>query len=214
MDDRLRVFALVLGCGGFCALLGGVFGAITGATYWGSGKAAGTAVGLRVARAFAGGQELSRKAHGALVGAIDGLVFLGVVGVLTGAFLAHARQDEGEWLAPAAVGLAFLVALAVLFGALAYAVVRAGVYAIVGLFVGGLTGGVLGAWVAGIIGTYSAGRFGWLIGAALGVLAGTGLGALVRSYSPRSSEPRPGPLPSRERRHGSTDITDEGPHWR
>jgi hypothetical protein len=212
MDDRLRVFALVLGCGGFCAVLGGLFGAITGATYWGSGKAAGTAVGLRVARAFAAGRELSRKAHGAIVGAIDGFIFLGVVGVIAGAFLAHLRHDEGEWLAPAAVGLAILVALAVVFGALAYAVVRAGVYAIVGLFVGGLTGGLLGAWAAAMIGTYSAGRFGWLIGAVLGVLAGTGLGALARSYSPHFTEPRPGPLPSRQRRHGSTDITDEGPH--
>lgn len=210
MDERLRVFAMVLGSGGFCAVLGGLFGAVTGATYWGSGRAAGTVFGLRVARALAGGQELPRKTYGAIVGAIDGFLFLGLLGSLAGAFLAHARHGEGEYLAPAAAGLAFLVALAVLFGALAYAVVRAGVYAIVGLFAGGLTGGLLGAWAAAWVGTYSAGRFGWLVGAVLGVLAGTSLGALARRYSPRFTEPRP--LPSRSRRHGSTDITDAGPH--
>jgi hypothetical protein len=212
MDDRLRVFAVVLASGGFCAVLGGLFGAVTGATYWGSGKAAGTVFGLSVARALAGGQELSRKAHGAIVGAVDGILFLGVLGTLAGAFLAQTRHDEGEFLAPAAAGLVFLVVLAVVFGALAYAVVRAGVYAIVGLFAGGFTGGLLGAWAAALIGTYSAGRFGWLIGAVAGVLAGTSLGALARRYSPRFTEPRPGPVLPRQRRHGSTDITDEGPH--
>jgi hypothetical protein len=212
MDDRLRVFAVVLGSGGFCAVLGGLFGALTGATYWGSGKAAGTVVGLTVARALAGGRELSRKAHGAIVGAIDGIVFLGVVGSLAGAFLAHGRHDEGEFLGPAAAGLAFLVALAALFGTLAYAAVRAGVYAVVGIFAGGLTGGLLGAWAAAWVGTYRAGLFGWLIGAVAGVLAGTALGVLARRYSPRFTAPRAGPLPSRQRRHGSTDVTDQGPH--
>ncbi len=212
MDDRLRVFAVVLGSGGFCAVLGGAFGAVTGATYWGSGKAAGTVFGLSVARALAGGRELSRKAHGAIVGAIDGALFLGLLGAAAGAFLAHARHDEGGYLALAAAGLAFLVALAVLFGALAYAVVRAGVYAVVGLFAGGLSGGLLGGWAAAWIGTYNAGRFGWLIGASVGVLAGTSLGALARRYSLRFTEPRPGPVPSRHRRHGSTDVTDAGPH--
>jgi hypothetical protein len=212
MDDRLRVFALVLGSGGFCAVLGAVFGAVTGATYWGSGKAAGTALGLRVARALAGGRELSRQARGAIVGAVDGLLFLGILGALAGAFLAHTRHDEGEFLAPAAAGLIFLVALAVLFGSLAYAVVRAGVYAIVGLFAGGISGGLVGAWVAAVLGTYRAGLFGWLIGAVLGVVAGASLGVLARRYSPRITEPRPGTLPTRQRRHGSTDITDEGPH--
>ncbi|HZY89060.1 MAG TPA: hypothetical protein VFE78_29830 [Gemmataceae bacterium] len=212
MDDRLRVFAVVLGSGGFCAVLGGLFGALTGATYWGSSKAAGTVVGLTVARALAGGRELSRKAHGAIVGAIDGIVFLGVVGSLAGAFLAHGRHDEGEFLGPAAAGLAFLVALAALFGTLAYAAVRAGVYAVVGIFAGGLTGGLLGAWAAAWVGTYRAGLFGWLIGAVAGVLAGTALGVLARRYSPRFTAPRAGPLPSRQRRHGSTDVTDQGPH--
>jgi hypothetical protein len=212
MDDRLRVFAVVLASGGFCAVLGGIFGAITGATYWGSGKAAGTVFGLSVARSLARGQELSRMAYGAIVGTIDGIVFLGTLGALAGAFLAHGRHDEGEYLGPAAAGLAFLVVLAVVFGVLAYATVRAGVYAIIGIFAGGLTGGLLGAWAAAWIGTYRAGLYGWLIGAASGVLAGTALGVLARRYSPHFTEPRAGSLPSRQRRHGSTDITDQGPH--
>jgi hypothetical protein len=212
MDERLRVFAVVLGSGGFCALLGGLFGAVAGATYWGSGKAAGTVFGLTVARVIAGGQEMSRKAQGAVVGAVDGLVFLGTLGSLAGAFLAHVRHDEGEFLVPAAAGLAFLVLLAVLFGLLGYAAVRAGVYAVVGIFAGGLLGGLLGAWAAAWVGTYRAGLFGWLLGAAAGVLAGTGLGTLARRYSPRFTEPRAGAVPSRQRRHGSTDITGEGPH--
>jgi hypothetical protein len=212
MDDRLRVFAVVLGSGGFCAVLGGLFGALTGATYWGSGKAAGTVFGLRVARALAAGRELPRKAHGAIVGAIDGMIFLGAVGSLAGAFLAHRGPDEGPFLVPAAAGLAFLVTLAALFGTLAYAVVRAGVYGVVGLFAGGIGGALLGAAAAGVIGTSAAGYFGWLIGAVLGVFAGTLLGTLARHYSPHFTEPRARPLTARQRRHGSTDVTDEGPH--
>jgi hypothetical protein len=212
MDDRLQVFAVTLASGGFCAVLGGLFGAFTGATYWGSGKSAGTVLGLSFARAFAGGRELSRTAYGALVGAIDGFVFLGILGAVAGAFLTYRHPGDGGPLGPAALGLTMLVGLAVLFGALAYAAVRAGVYAIVGIFAGGLTGGLLGAWAGARIGTYRAGYFGWLIGAVLGVLAGTALALLAHRYSPRFTAPRAGPAPVRRRRHGSTDVTAEGPH--
>src|SRR4051794_17999579 len=93
MDERVRLFAWIAGSGGFFGLLGAGFGAVTGLVYWRSGRAAGTAVGLRVARAFerVEGQELSRSSRGAIVGAVDGFLFMAVLGVLLGTIAGHGR---------------------------------------------------------------------------------------------------------------------------
>ena len=79
MDESWRNLALILGAGGYGAVVGSVFGAVTGAVHWGSGRAAGTAIAHRVAVAFekAGDRELSRQTRGAIIGALDGFLFLG-----------------------------------------------------------------------------------------------------------------------------------------
>ena len=93
MDERVRLFAWIAGSGGLFGLLGAGFGALTGLLYWRGGRAAGTGVGLRVARAFerTGGQALSPASRGAIVGAVDGFLFLAVVGGLFGAIAGHGR---------------------------------------------------------------------------------------------------------------------------
>jgi hypothetical protein len=122
MDDWVRPFLWTLAGGGFFALLGGAFGALTGALAWASGRAGGTALGLAVARAFdrAAGGELSRVGKGALAGAADGLVFLGVAGTLLG--FVCARSGRGAWdsLVPAMLAGLRLAGGAVCFGGLAY----------------------------------------------------------------------------------------------
>ncbi len=52
MDERTRLFVCVLASVGFFAALAGLFGALTGALTWRDGRAAGTMLGLSVARAF------------------------------------------------------------------------------------------------------------------------------------------------------------------
>ena len=50
MDERTRLFLCVLLSVGFFAVLGGLFGAVAGAFAWRDGRAAGTGLGLAVAR--------------------------------------------------------------------------------------------------------------------------------------------------------------------
>jgi hypothetical protein len=167
MDEQTRLFLWVLAGGAFFGLLGAAFGAVSGALTWKSGRAAGTALGLAVARAFAraADSELSRGRTGALVGAVDGLAFLGCVGVGIG-FVAGCR-GPAEWqtFGPAMLAGALLVAGGLFFGALAYGVVAGGVRAVAALFAGALIAAVLGYDLAGL--------HGLLIGCVAGAVAGT-----------------------------------------
>src|SRR4051794_22963454 len=95
MDETLLRFLLVVGCGGLGAAVGAAFGALTGAVYWGGGRAAGTVVGNRVAEAFAaGGGPLTPAVRGALVGGVDGFLFLGVLGTAAGVLFAYTGPPD------------------------------------------------------------------------------------------------------------------------
>jgi hypothetical protein len=167
MDERTRLFLWVLAGGGFFALLGAAFGALTGALTWRSGRAAGTGLGLAVARAFArvADAELSPTRTGALVGGVDGAAFLGVVGAIIGYVAGARRPAEWQTLRSAMLAGALLVLGGAFFGLLAYRIVAGGVRAVAGLFVGGLLGAVLGHSLGGLDGL--------LIGAIGGAVAGT-----------------------------------------
>jgi hypothetical protein len=183
VDERVRTFLVVAGCGGFLGLLGALFGAITGALYWRSGKASGTAWGLRVADAFARAaqRQLEPGVRGALVGAVDGFLFLGLVGTAAGAVLASLGLVRAEVLGPLAVGALLLTAAAVAFGTLAYGFARAGVWAVPAVFAGGVTGAVVGAWLSGWAGLL----FGCVAGGALG----NGAVLLAGASAPRDVGP-------------------------
>jgi hypothetical protein len=171
MDDRARLFFLVLAGGLGFGVLGAAFGAVTGAVSWKNGRAAGTALGLGVARAFArlSEDEFSPAWKGALVGGTDGLAFLGVVGTAIG-YLAG-REGVGWRVLPTAFLAAVLLAAgAIALGLLAYVLLAGGSRAVAGLFVGGALGAVGGLAVARLDGLV----VGAVAGAAVGALAVTG----------------------------------------
>jgi hypothetical protein len=200
MDEGLWTFVLALGCGAFAALLGAAFGAVAGLVYWREGKASGTKLGHGVAQALerAGGRELSPGGRGALVGAVDGFVFLGVVGTVVGVLVARAGHGSGAELGPAAVAAVLLASLATGLGLLAYGLVRAGVWALaaacLGAFVGGALGRALGDWV------------GLLAGCVGGFLLGNVGALLVARYAPRFTAPSLDDLPRRHRVGDPTDV--------
>jgi hypothetical protein len=181
MDAQLRTFAWLVGSGAFLALVGGVFGAVSGATYWRSDRSSGTVFGLTVARAFAraGGGEMSRGTQGAIVGAVDGIVFLGITGTVVGALLAsRGGRADTTFLVPAAGAVVALAASAALFGLLAYSMIRVGVWSVAAVFVAGTLGAAGGAYLHGLTGLF--------LGAVGGLFVGTGLGLLVLRYVSRS----------------------------
>jgi hypothetical protein len=200
MDERLAL-ALFTAAGTAAGMvLGGLLGALTGALHWASGRAAGTRFGLAVADAFtrAAGQELSRGLRGAIVGAADGVLFLGIVGTLVGFFLARGHIEEQN-LWPIAWVALFLLGLAVFFGMLAYTLVRNGSWAILCVSVGGVVG-------TGCVLTTLGPSF-FLLGLLPGLLAGMVLSFVGRRYAPEFRSPRVGhPTPRRGRDSGS-DVT-------
>jgi hypothetical protein len=175
LDKELETFARVLACGGFFGLLGAAFGALVGHLSWKRGHSAGSAAGLAIARAMArvAGRQSSPGRTGALVGATDGLIFLGLVGTAVG--LLAARGHFG-WtlLGRAAFGVLILTGSAVFFGGLALGIIHAGTRAIAGVFAGGMLGAASGAMLAR--------GDGLVLGAVGGVLAGTLLGMVSRSH--------------------------------
>jgi hypothetical protein len=184
VDDKLRIFAWIAGSGAFFGLLGGLFGALTGALYWQTGKASGTALGLRVAEAFAriSGRELSHRTKGALVGAVDGFLFLGMLGAIAGAAAGFSGRLTPQAIGPIALGAVGLVGGAAFFGLLAYTMTRTGVLGLAGVCMGGVAGAALGYFLGG--------RPGLLAGLIVGVVTGN-LGMLwIRWYAPQFLEVR------------------------
>lgn len=184
MDETWRRLAWILGTGGYGAVLGGVFGGVTGYVHWGSGRAAGTFLGHRLLEAFesAGGQEYSPRQRGTLVGVTDGFVFLGVIGTVVGTVFAYVGRPDDEVLLYGAVGGVLLALAAMFFGILAYAIVRNGVWAVIGLFIGGIGGAFAATLLFGVNHL--------LAGVVPGLVVGMLAGLLWRRFEPRFHEPR------------------------
>jgi hypothetical protein len=185
MDARLSAFAWILASGCFGAVVGTLFGAVAGALYWRSGRASGTRLSLGFAetvRRFAG-REFSRPAKGALIGAVDGFLFLGGVGTVVGALAVYGGRPPADLLWPAMYLTLLLVGLAAFFGLLAYTLTRAGVRGLAPVACGGVLGAALG-WSQGGVG-------GLLYGAIAGIAVGNVLGLLwPRRYEPEFHAPR------------------------
>ncbi|HEY7154114.1 MAG TPA: hypothetical protein VH575_09180 [Gemmataceae bacterium] len=202
MDERLRIFLWMVSGGGLGAVLGGAFGGLTGALYAQSGGAAGTALGRRVADAFAraGERELSLVRWAAIVGAADGFLFLGVVGIVTGILVATIGRADPRWLGAAALGSTLLVGGAAFFGMLAYSIVRCGVWAVLYASAGGLLGAILASFAMGVDNC--------LFGAIPGLFAGLMLSLVGGRYAPIFRSPHVGKMVPRLRSDAETDITD------
>jgi hypothetical protein len=175
LDERTRLFLCVLASAGFFAVLAGMFGALTGVITWRGGRAAGTLLGLSVARAFArlSVDGLSKTAWGALVGGTDGVVFGAGIGTLIGLIAGWYGRAEWETLRPVLAASMSLVAAAILFGLAAVGLTIAGTRAILGLFVGGMAGALEGIFLGGADGL--------IIGVLAGGVAGTVLFLVIRS---------------------------------
>jgi hypothetical protein len=167
MDERHRIAFGLVGGAGFFGLLGACFGAVVGGLTWREGRAAGTGLGLAVARAYdrAARTELPRGLKGMIVGAVDGFTFLGVVGLLLSAVAAVYGRLSWEWLYPIGKLLLGLMFGALFFGALAYGMVRGGFRAVAAVFVGGVLGALAGAGLRG--------ADGMLPGTIAGIVLGT-----------------------------------------
>jgi hypothetical protein len=184
MDDRLRLFLFLLAHAGSMAVLGAVFGAVVGAWYYRSGKAAGTYFGLSVARAFArvSEREFSRGTLGAIIGAVDGLIFLGMIGMVIGAIQAY-QGEELKILGPVLL-VAALMAGAVYFGVIARGLIRAPGRTATASLVGGAIGFLVAVGLDGRREDLLAvSLFGGLLGAFIGAL-----GTPRRRHKPHDRE--------------------------
>jgi hypothetical protein len=208
VDERLRISLWMVSGGGLGTALGGAFGGLAGALYAKHGGAAGTAFGRKVADAFARTAERkpSPIRQAAITGAADGVLFLGIVGTLSGAGVAIIGNAPLRWLGVAALGSASLVGGAAFFGLLAYATTRHSAQEFLGALAGGVVGALLAARLLGSI-------YGPL-GLVPGLLVGKGLaGMLRRRYAPRFHPPRAGKVAPRPPTDAGTDITG-APHSR
>ncbi len=200
MDERMRISLWVVSGGGFGVVMGGAFGGLTGALFARSGRAAGTDFGRRVADAFAsaGEREPSLIRRGALTGAADGVLFLGILGLVGGALLGAGGLPTEELLWPAVMTGSSLIAGAAFFGVLAYAMSR-----------GGWTFGsvLIGALLGSVIGSVLLGPDRLILGVVPGLLAGLVLPSLIPRYGPAFHPPRAGKAARRRRADATTDIT-------
>jgi hypothetical protein len=174
MDERTRLFLCVLASVGFFGVLGGLFGAITGAIAWRGGRPAGTGLGLAVARAFTrlADEPMSPGRCGALVGATDGILFGALLGTVFGLLAGWRGSAEWQTLRPIVLAAILLAAGALLFGGTAFALAAGGRRSVLGLFVVGILGALTGFMLAGADGL--------IAGAVAGALAGTAAGLLRR----------------------------------
>ncbi len=183
MDEKLRLLVWIVGGGGFFGLLGTGFGALAGSMHWQAGRASGTALALRLALALLGPrkEEMSPALRGAVVGGVDGFLFLFVMGLILGAFGAR----TGVALTTAGVvvlSALLLVGGALFFGGLAYCLCRSEMPGVAGMFGGASVGGTLGYSLASATGLLVGVLGGATLGA-LGILAG-------QRFTPRKEPPQ------------------------
>lgn len=199
MDDRLRICLWMVGGGAFGSFVGGGFGALTAVFYARSGGAAGTRLARQVVDNFlqSGEHQPSPSRRAILIGAADGSLFLGVLGLIAGALLGWSGRGANG-LELVSLGC-ILLGGAVLFGAMAYIITQNGLPAISCVVVGGAAGILFAGFVLG--------SDNCLLGTVPGLLVGLIFSWLNRRYAPSFRSPSIGkPIP----RHGldsDTDIT-------
>ncbi len=183
MDDRLRVCLWIVGGGAFCGVLGGIFGSLAAALYARNGGAAGTRLARNVVENLlqSGDRPPSPTLHAAIIGAVDGFFFLGIFGLWAGMLLGKTSLPAREMVLPIMAGSVFLVAGAIIFGAMAYALTYRAME-----FLYGFAGGILGSLVSGSLFGSDYGGAGIFPGMLIGWL----LCRVVRRYSPKFHAPQ------------------------
>lgn len=142
MNDRLGVFLWTFGGGLAFAVVGAAFGGLTGGVNARHGRTGGTVIGRRIARAIEGlfRRPLSEFQRGVLVGATDGAIFLGLVGIVLGLIADRADYDPEAWLVPIFLILVGAAVLAAIFGMIAFGMSSRGWQSLGGVVFGGLAG--------------------------------------------------------------------------
>src|SRR5579884_100847 len=206
MDERMRICLWVLGGGGFCGVLGGIFGSLAAALYARNGGAAGTRLARNVVENLlrSGDRPPSPTLHAAIIGAADGFFFLGIFGLIAGMFLAKSGRSASEMLIPLMTGSVFLVGGAIIFGAMAYVLTYRAMEFLYGC-AGGLLGVLLTFWLFDS-NSFALG-FCYVACSSMGVL----LCRAVRAYSPKFNPPRVAKAMSQPRSDAGTDITNSPP---
>lgn len=176
MDKTTLLFAWTLGGGLAFALLGALFGGLSGWLNWRAGYAGGTKLGHRIADALSHlfHQDLSPIQRGALIGAADGGMFLGMLGTILGLIAARFTAEPRDWIVPLFSTTLLLICGTLVFGFLALGMVRLRWSAILGLFAGGMAGAFLTARYVGVSHIVP------------GAVAGVIVGVLVAALWPRS----------------------------
>jgi hypothetical protein len=207
MDDRLWICLWMIGGGGLGAVLGGAFGALAAVLYAQSGGAAGTRIARRIVENFLDTAERQPSSAGraALIGAADGVLFLGLLGLLAGALMRVSGRAADELLLPFVVGSVLLVGGAAFFGGLAYSLSRNGLWAVLCIFAGGLCG----TFLVGL----RLGADNCLLGTIPGLLVGLILSLIQGRYAPTFHSPHVGKPSLRPRSDNEIDITGP-PHLR
>jgi hypothetical protein len=205
MDERLRICLWMIGGGGFGCVLGSVFGTLAAALlYVRSSETAGTRLARNVVENFlqSGERQPLPMSRAALIGAVDGFLFLGILGLVAGALLGMSGRAADELLLPMVAGSALLAGGAIFFGMLAYALTYR-------------TAEILHAIVGGFLGSFLAvtllGPDHGLVGLIPGLCLGLFLCRTLRRYSPRFHPPRVGKSMPQSRADYPTDITGTPP---
>lgn len=150
MNELSAVLWTVGGAASF-SVVGGAFGAVAGGLSWRNGNASGSLIGTKVARAIRKilDRELTPTQEGSIIGGADGAFFLGLIGALVGLIVHFTGGEPSEWLLPAFLILISLLTGALLFGLLAYGMLRLRVHSIFTVCLGGLIGATVTAWKFG-----------------------------------------------------------------
>jgi len=173
MSERLAMFTwTLLGTGGF-AFLGSLFGGLASGLSRKQGRATGTIWASRVAHALSQlfARRLSPIEMSVLTGAVDGALFLGIVGLFVGLIAGWQQASPGLWVATALAIAAPLMIGAALFGLLSYGLVR--------VALGALILAIAGAMIGATLAVVSYGVSHIVPGIAVGLFVGTGLALLA-----------------------------------
>lgn len=205
MDERLRICLWMVSGGCLGLGLGSAFGALSGAMFARDGRVAGTRLARRMAEIFLETAEYESPslARAALIGAADGVLFLGSLGLVAGLLLGASGRAADELLPPLLAASVLLFGGATFFGLLAYAMSRS-VWTVCNVIAGGL----LGSFVAAL----TAGADHLLLGTVPGLILGLLVSIAARRYTPAFRPPRVAkPLP---RPRSVADITGSPPSRR
>ena len=92
---------------------------------------------------------MTEASRAAVIGGADGGLFLGLIGTFIGLLAGYRGEAPATWLVPAFTVLFLLVVGAVVFGTLAFGLVRLSPRSVLGVFLGGISGALLAAKYVG-----------------------------------------------------------------